>query len=198
MANPRTIGQLLAEIATLYPLMFNVTPEMSAVWSMYLRDIDDELLVNALRHYVATSKDNYPPSVPALRLAASALRRLAAGVPTAFEAWENLTQVGERSRVTNEYTPEGLQIIERYRVEFRHPLVEKVARQLGWPRSFPDAANLMADRAHFLKAYDSAVDQAAGADRELPEVLAYIERVSTQPALPGIGDLVKKLEASHD
>ncbi len=197
MANPQTIGQVLAEIAVLYPLLFQITPESTAIWSRYLADIPDDLLPLALKHAIATAKDKYPPSVGALRDAVADLRRLAAGVPTAYEAWENLLLVGngsDRLRVTSEYDEDGRQIIERTRVQFSHPLVEQVARQMGWPK-FPDPENIMADRAHFLRAYDAALDKLTEQDRELPEVRAWIER-ARQPALPGVGELTKKLEAT--
>jgi len=195
MANPRTISQILAEITVLYPLMFSVTPEMTATWSAYLRDLPDDLLVMALHHYVGTAKDNYPPSVPALRRAAADLKRLAAGVPTQYEAWENLLAVGNggyRVRITTDYDEDGRQIIQHYKIEFAHPLIEQVAKQMGWPK-FPSHDDVEIDRAHFLKAYDAAVTKLTTADMELPEVRAFIEQ-SRQPALM-IGELARQLEA---
>lgn len=185
MANSRTIAQVLAEITVLYPLMFTPTPEQTTIWSMYLRDLDDELLLNALHHYVATAKDNYPPSVPALRRAASDLKRQAAGVPTAFEAWENLLEVGDghyRTRIADECSEDGRILIEHIKVDFSHPLVKQVASQLGWPR-FPNQADINIDRAHFFKAYESAVGKITDEERELPDVRAYLEKIK-QPALP--------------
>lgn len=195
MANTQTIMQVLAEIRILYPMMFDVNEERAAVWSLYLRDLPDDLLLAALKHYVATAKDNYPPSVPALRHAAAQLQRKAAGVPTAFEAWEDLLEVGDgkpRSRISDQLDETGRPIIEHVTRSFRHPLVETVARQLGWPK-FP-GDNPEADRAHFVKAYDAAVNKAMDEERELPEVRAWIEQ-SRGKALPGVSDLTARLTA---
>jgi hypothetical protein len=162
---------------------------------MYLRDLDDDLLINAVRHYVATAKDNYPPSVPALRKAASDLKRLAANVPTAFEAWENLREVGNgepKRHATGEQDESGRWLIDLVPVSFCHPLVETVARQLGWPK-FPSHDDVEIDRAHFFKAYDAAITKLTDDDRELPSVTAYID-TARQAALPGMAGLVKKLE----
>jgi hypothetical protein len=178
MASPETIKLVLAEIASLYPQLFHPEEGHASVWARYLRDLPDELLVNALRHYVATAPDNYPPSVPALRRAASDLKRLAAGVPTAYEAWQNLLAVGDGSQrpcLTGEYHEDGGSVIAYVAVPFCHPLVEQVARQLGWPK-FPNPASLETDRAHFLKAYEAAVNKLTDRDRELPEVKAFVER----------------------
>ena len=195
MANSRTIAQVLAEISVLYPLMFQPTPEMTQVLNLYLRDLDDELLINALHHYVATAKDNYPPSVPALRKAASDLKRLAAGVPTAFEAWKEVCNMPadmeryatkeETKEIINrgmpEKTDDGIEISYKIICHWPHPLVEQIARQLGWPK-FPTHEEIEIDRAHFFKAYDSAIGKLTDEDRELPEVRAFIEKIK-QPAL---------------
>jgi hypothetical protein len=192
MANPRTIAQILAEISTLYPLMFNPTPEQTAIWTMYLRDLDDELLLNALHHYVATARDNYPPSVPALRKACADLKRQAAGVPTAFEAWEELLAMGDGSpirRCTGEYDSDGRMIIERRERNWSNVIVQTVARQMGWP-NFPSHDDKEIDRAHFFKAYESVMAQMMDADRELPQVTKYIE---AQRVTNGIKSLVDTL-----
>ena len=189
MANSRTITQIMAEITVLYPLMFTPTTEQTAIWTMYLRDLDDELLINALHHYVATAKDNYPPSVPALRRAASELRRKAAGVPTAFEAWENLLETGDGSpilKITDEKDGDGRCIIEHIERRYCHPLVEQTARQLGWPK-FPRQEDIEIERAHFFKAYEAGMGKLTEEDRELPEVRAFIEKMK-QPELPSMNE----------
>jgi hypothetical protein len=177
MAKAETIRQILAEITVLYPQMFSPTAEQTAIWSLYLRDLEDELLVNALRRYVSTAKDNYPPSVPALRRCASELKREAAGVPTAYEAWQELKRMGDGSplsRITGEKTAEGRYIIVDVPRAFCHPLVEEVARRLGWP-SFPNSSEEEIDRAHFFKAYESALGKLLEADRDLPEVREFVD-----------------------
>jgi len=187
MATEKTIINLLAEVSVLYPLMVSITPEMTAIWASYLIDIPDDLLKNALRHYVATAKDNYPPTVPALRKASSDLKRSAANVPTSFEAWENLLTMGDGSPVSRVVEENGKFYIEHHERLFSHHIVQTVARQLGWPDSFP-GDNPEADRAHFFKAYDSEIAKMMEQDRELPAVRDFVERQRIE-----VSDEIRKL-----
>jgi hypothetical protein len=179
MASPRTIEQVLAEISCLYPNQFPLTKESSAVWARYLRDMDDELLVNALHHYAATSPDNYPPSVPALRKSGSELKRLAAGIPSAAEAWG---AVMDSFHFTSSNQPKLIQ----------HPLVKETLRCMGGLEVIGRSENNMADRAHFIKLYESIAEKSFRQEQELPEVTKYIEKLGRQ-LLPVEGQERKKL-----
>ncbi len=190
MASANTVGKVLAEIVLCGFPNFNPTPEMTKVWIAYLSDIDDDLLVMALRHHVSTSKSPFAPSIPEIRAAAADLKAKIAGLPTVFEAWEDLLKAKSGVRVT--VTDNNEIIREKY--QFIHPLIEHVARQLGWPKDFP-GDNVMADRAHFFKAWESAVSQGLEQLSELPEVETFIENRRAGKALP-IGNIVKHLEIS--
>lgn len=167
MASPYTVGEVLAEIVLCGFPNFNPTPEMTQVWIAYLSDIDDELLVMALRHHVSTSKSAFAPSIPEIRAAAANLKARIACLPDAFEAWEDVVNAKSGERVWLE----GNTIVKA-EYQFRHPLVKVVAQQLGWPRDF------LADsvtRAHFLKAWDVAVSKVMESNAELPETERFIE-----------------------
>ena len=188
MANANTVGKVLAEIVLCGFPNFSPTPEMTKVWIAYLGDIDDDLLVAALRHHIATSKSPWAPSIPEIRAAATALKAKSVGLPSAFEAWEDLLKA--KSGVHVWVSDENEIIRDRY--QFIHPLIEVVARQLGWPKDFI-GENVMADRAHFFKAWDVAVARALETESELPEVEAFIETRRSGHALP-IGRVAMRLE----
>ena len=175
MANSRTIAQVLGEISVLYPLMFSPTPEMTQVWKLYLRDLDDELLINALHHYVATAKDNYPPSVPGLRKAASDLKRMAANVPSTAEAWGAIMESFQRTS----FDQPAL---------IKNPIVQEAIHCMGGIAEIGRSENSMAERAHFMKIYEGIVGKLTEEDRELPEVKKYIEKIKQPPLLELTGD----------
>lgn len=187
MASANTVGKVLAEIVLCGFPNFNPTPEMTQVWIAYLSDIDDDLLMMALRHHVSTSKSAWAPSIPELRAAAAHLKARVNGLPDAFEAWEDVINAKSGERVWLE----GDTIMrEEYR--WKHPLVKKIAQQLGWPRDF------MTDgvtRAHFLKAWEVAVAKVMESHAEIPEVERYIETKRDGRALP-IGNVMKALEVT--
>ena len=187
MASANTVGKVLAEIVLCGFPNFNPTAEMTKVWIAYLSDIDDDLLVMALRHYVSTSRSEWAPSIPKIREAAAYLKSKINGLPDAFEAWEDVISAKSGIRTW----AEGDTIIqEAYR--FKHPLVKTVAQQLGWPRDF---MNDSVTRAHFLKAWEAASASLQMGNVELPEVERYIESRRNGKALP-IGQVMDKLEAA--
>ncbi len=189
MASATTVGKVLAEIVLCGFPNFNPTKEMTQVWIAYLSDIDDELLVMALRHHVATSKSPFAPSIPEIRAAAAQLKAKAVGLPTAFEAWEDLLKA--KSGVTVRVTDKNEIIREEY--QFLHPLIKQVAQQLGWPKYFI-TDNVMVDRAHFFKAWEVAVAKALETESELPEVTAFVDNRRSGKALP-IGNVAKELRS---
>ena len=162
MATNQTIALLMAEISTLYPALFPVTRETAAIWRSYLEDIPDDLLMNALRHYIATAKDNYPPSVPALRRAAGDLQARAAGLPTSAEAWGAIM---DSFRRTSFHQPELLE----------NPIVKQAIRCMGGLSVIGMSENLPAERARFLQFYDELRDRALSDAAELPQVTAYVD-----------------------
>jgi hypothetical protein len=176
MANKEQVFEILTILAAAYP-RFSLTKETIKVYAKLLQDLDsDELRAAALD---CAAKRDFFPSIHELRSTVVELRKKSNQVPTAFEAWSELLQAGSGSRleiveVKEVETSASKWGIRRNKFVFSHPLIEQVARQLGWPERFP-TTNEMTDRAHFFRAYDRAVDQAMDEEITLPDVKEFIE-----------------------
>lgn len=172
MANKQEVFEVLTMLAAAYP-RYKLVKETIQAYSILLQDLDPEELRTAAMD--CASKRDFYPSVHELRQAVVEIRRQTNRVPTAYEAWSQVLAAGTGSRKVVEEGQEGWIIVEK-KYLFSHPLVEQVARMLGWPASFPGGDTEMADRAHFLKAYDQQARDAMNHEITLPEVRAYIEK----------------------
>lgn len=168
MANIQTISNVLMEIQAAYP-SWKATEDTIKVWTVYLVDMDDALLVAAIRSFISSSDHAFAPSIPEIRKAAAELKRQASGIPTAYEAWEDLLKAGSGTKRKLEGN-----VITTWEYEFRHPLVKAIAQQLGWPIRFPNLENEMADRSHYIKAYDQALTATTKTEMQLPQVTKFI------------------------
>jgi len=197
MATDETIADILTEISDSYP-MFELTESRVKVWKKYLSQYDDDLLRNALEHYINTSTKSFPPSIPELRNAVTELKILIAGIPLPFQAWEDLRNAYPPHKVWfDKIDPETGQsevVVEEKVYTFMHPVVERVAIMLGWPDKFPKSDEIGVDRAHFIKAYEQAIGAAANMDRESPQVREFVleQRQSGVPLI----DLGRDVEKS--
>lgn len=182
MATLSEISKVLTMLAAAYP-RFTLTDDTSEVYARLLEDIPiDKLKAAALE---CATKIDFFPSVHELRNAVNNHARIAQGIPSAYEAWQEVsTARPEYGELTEE---DGQFIIEHHRHQWSHPLVERVARLLGWPDSFP-GDNPSADRAHFFKAYDYTLADACDHNMRLPEVTAYIESARSGPMRLGAGN----------
>ena len=112
-------------------------------------------------------------------------------VPSAAEAWQMVMLAPFDGKVrdfepnTGEDKEERPWIIYIEDYQWTHTLVEKVARNMGWPDRFW-TDSLMSDRSRFMNAYEAEIDRATGEVTSLPEVHAYIAR--------GKGDMKKLLK----
>ncbi len=173
--------QILTVLGAAYP-RFGMTKETIVAYYEFLQDLPADELRMAARD-CAISKDFFP-SVHELRQAVADLRREKLGVPSAFEAWQEVCRRPKDGLSRRVLEGDAGWVIEESDVPWSHPLVERVALQMGWPR-FPDSEETGVDRAHFYKAYDYALGQALKEHIRLPEVAAYIGNHSD---LPKIGD----------
>lgn len=171
MASENDILQILTMLAAVYP-RFTLSKETVAAYAILLEDLDADELRAAAKD--AATKSQWFPSVHEIRARVVDLRRQANQVPTAYEAWAEVINTGpeKRSQVVER---DGKFYIEESKYVFTHPLVEQVARLMGWPSKFPtNNESLMADRSHFLKAYDQALVEAMDQEITLPEIRDYI------------------------
>ena len=190
MANKQEIFEILTILSAAYP-RFELTKETVTAYTMLLEDLDTESLRAAAKE--CATKRTFFPSVHELRKTVVEMRRKGARIPTSFEAWNEVINAGPGSWKEVDETENGYEIISKnYR--FSHPMVEKVARLLGWPARFP-GDNQMSDRSQFLKAYEQAVYDAMDYEITLPEVREFIESQrhkalvsSSQDEKLGMGD----------
>jgi len=174
MANAETIRRCLVILGAAYP-RFPVPAETASVYAQLLADVDDALLVAAVKHHAATSK--WFPTVAELREAALELRDVADGVPTAEEAW------GEVCEKMRRYPPVPLE--NGWRVpEFSHPLILKAVNVLGGWVELGRSENGIADRAHFFQIYPQLVARRRADVALLPSVRETIARLARQRSLP--------------
>lgn len=176
MADAKAISNLLKEIKAAYP-RFVVEENTVQVWAVYLADLPNDLLMTAIRKFISSASHAFPPSIPEIRQMATQVKAEINDVPSAFEAWDDLLRAGNGWRYESGVNEDdGSTWIEKHPYEFRHPLVETVARRFGWPDRFPSGDDDMADRAHFFKAYENAMNKVMRAETQLPTVTAYIDQ----------------------
>jgi hypothetical protein len=185
MANQIEVSQVVAMLGSAYP-NFAPTKETVSVYYELLKDLPAELLKVSALQCCSEAGRKFAPSVGELRGAAGEIVRKTQSVPSALEAWDevcNAPKSGGHKKITNEYDESGRVIVEYTEYKWSHPLVERTAKYLGFPR-FPDMENIGIDRAHFFKQYEIEVDRLTNTAIELPEVTRYIEagRVSALPA----------------
>jgi len=163
-----------AEICALVALAGSSNPAMQAkdprpivdAWSLMLGDLDPVLAKAAIIKVCRES--DFFPSVARIVAAARELDPGVEKVPTAAEAWE------EVMRLVRDYGP------------YRCPVyscgaLRRAVRAIGW-RQLCMGENVEADRAHFLRLYESMRSRQTET-RELEQVMK----------LAGVGELLKAL-----
>lgn len=174
MATKQTISVVLQTIKAAYP-RFEVIAETVSVWASFVADMTDDLLLAAIARFISSSDHAFPPSIPEIRSQATEIKREIAGIPSAFEAWSELLTAPLPRPAGSVYRlfREGNYVDEDV-YTWPHDIVGVVARRLGWPTRFPSGENEMADRAHFVKAYDAEVGKLLQAETQIPLVTQYI------------------------
>jgi len=137
MATFETITRVLAVASAAYP-NFDLKPETVRVYLKLLADLPDELLEEASLAHIAQSA--FFPTIAELRSSAGEILDQRDPIPTGLEAW---SEVEDQIRAVG-YTGQP---------RFAHPLTEKLVNSMGW-RNLCRSENLVADRAHFLAAYE--------------------------------------------
>ncbi|MEN4013960.1 MAG: replicative helicase loader/inhibitor [Bellilinea sp.] len=137
MATFETITRVLAVASAAYP-NFDLKPETVRVYLKLLADLPDELLEEASLAHIAQSA--FFPTIAELRTSACEILDRRDPIPTGLEAW---SEVEDQIRDIG-YTGQP---------RFAHPLTDKLVNSMGW-RNLCHSENLVADRAHFLAAYE--------------------------------------------
>lgn len=170
MATKDEVVKILAILGAAYP-NFRMAAETPAAYYEFLNDLPGEELLLAAR--VCANSGTFFPSVHELRRAVGELRTGRAGVPSPYEAWQEVTQRPKDGKGKRLLSENGGWVIETWDIPWSHPLVERVAYQMGWP-DFPISDEIGVDRAHFLRAYEQVVERAGRDGLQPPEVVAYL------------------------
>ena len=172
MSNLIEFTEIFMVLAAAYP-RFVPGNQTIEVYYELLKDLDTNLLKNAALQ--CANSGEWFPSVHELRAAAADLVRQQNQIPSAYEAWEEVYNHPRDNILSELRIEDGRYYIDHREVHWSHPIVENVARQLGWP-NFPGAEDdIVGDRAHFFKAYAYAIDKAVRDFAMLPQVRNYIE-----------------------
>jgi len=150
--------KVLATLAAGYP-NFTLREETVRVYAEMLADIDADILRSASAKCLADCK--WFPTIAELRQAATELSRprLRAGA----EAWGDV--LAEVRRVGSYGAP-----------QFADPAVARVVAGMGWT-NICMSEEQMADRAHFIKAYEQTARREEEDARQLPAVRELAARL---------------------
>lgn len=191
MASRKTIAEIIAIISSAYP-RFSVDQSTVDVWISFVADIPDDLLKASVCRFISSADHPFPPSIPEIRAQATDIRREVVGVPTAFEAWEEV--INMPAPRTTRLMRDGVWV-EPEDAVWKNEVVGIVAARLGWPKRFPTGSDEMADRAHFVKAYESEVRKRLQTETQVPLVTKYIEQEKSKRLLDVTGEMKKLTEA---
>lgn len=181
MATEKEVAQIVAVIAAAYP-NFKVTPQTVEVYYKTLADISADELQAATMQSIAEAGRQFAPSVGELRGAVLELRKSVVGVPSSYQAWQEvITQIRDNGG-------------DFGKPVWSNPLVEAAVKAIGW-RELRMSENQTADRARFLQAYEQLSERAARDEIALPQVRGYIEQAQKKNAALEVKKLSKLLEA---
>jgi len=144
--------KLLAVLKATYPRFYtnmkaDETEVIVSVWSEMLSDIDDNIATVALKRLIATNK--FPPTIAELLESVRAVKYIP--LPDAGQAWEEINQA-----ISNFGYYRG----EEAMASFSCDTTRQVVKRMGW-RELCSAPleHEMANRAHFLKMWDSMTER---------------------------------------
>ena len=142
MATQIEILRVLKILGELYPA-FQLSSSAVEVYVQLLADIPGPVLEQAALEHIGRS--TFFPAIAELRSAAFDILESANPTPTDYEAWAEVQ--AEIRRVGHCGQP-----------SFKNPLVKQVVDQLGW-RYLCLSENPVADRAHFVQAYQALAER---------------------------------------
>ena len=168
MASEIEILKVLKILEDVYP-NYCLSSSAVEVYVKLLVDIPGDLLEHAALEHI--SRSTFFPTIAELRTAAFDIIDTVNIIPTDYEAWAVVQ--AEIRRVGYAGQP-----------DFIHILVAKAVEMLGW-RYLCLSENPVADRAHFVQAYQGLRENARRDARRLQRVQRYIaaRQASNQPQL---------------
>lgn len=163
MATKQEVAALITLMEELYTHREKLSDGAVMLYQQALSDIPFDVLETAVKDHVTTSK--WFPSIAELR--EKAMSYSVPQIPTAMEGWGEVQKEIRRTGYLGKPT-------------FSNPVTARVVDALGW-KYLCLSEDSMADRAHFLKAYEQV------AARETREVIM----------LPEVRELAKRLTAGN-
>lgn len=170
MAKYETVAKLMTAMSANY-VNYKLTKEAIAFNTKILSDIPDDIL-EAATIDICSRPGAFFPSVGDWRKVALDIKLNKSGIPSEFEAWEELLSMigsGPKRKIKGQ-DENGNWIIEDIpEAQWKNKIAERVAEMLGWP-DFPDQGNLSYDRHVFMEAYKDQCQKIDLDQRTLPDV----------------------------
>ncbi len=198
MAKLTDIANVMAALKAYYPNYTPEDPQQTAVMLMQiLGDLPVENLQAAVVQLCAEPRQ-FAPSAGEIRQTALRINARAAGIPESWQAFEEVSKMPGHMTKRELIVEDGQNVILERRLKFSHPLVESVARMMGWPDTFPTDLPA-ADRSQFIKAYEAEFTRALGDAGRLKLVSDYIDkrRQVSGNSLALTAGITKQLEARN-
>jgi hypothetical protein len=172
MAKYETVAKLMTAMSANY-VNYKLTKEAIAFNTKILSDIPDDIL-EAATIDICSRPGAFFPSVGDWRQKALDIKFNKSGIPSAYEAWEELrSMIGKtQSRIdfTGEQDEEGRWYTREIPgKQWENKIAERVAMQLGWPE-FPNGESMSYERHAFIEAYEDACRRIDYDARTLPDV----------------------------
>lgn len=199
MATDAQIVAIVTLLEEAYPQRQALQGTTVALYRRLLADLDGNMLLAAAHQHIADSK--WFPTVAELREGALALSASSAGIPTAMEAWgEVVKALNPRLVYHHCETGKAIESAEVYEAHrqtcrecgWRHetpafsvPLIEQAVNHLGGLKRLARSDNEVADRAHFMRAYDQLAARETKEQKMLPEVRQQVAALAHQLSAGG-------------
>jgi len=170
MASPEEIEKVVTMLCVAFP-HFKPHQDTFEVYGTLLEDIPGDTLKLAAMECATNGK--FFPTVHELRAAAVNLSKRSNAVPSSAEAWQEMLDAPADGIVSTIRKEADGWHIDNRPYQFSHALVEKVARNMGWPHKFWTDF-LVADRSRFLQAYEEQMRTSTSDALSLPVVREYV------------------------
>jgi hypothetical protein len=161
--------RVLKILGDVYP-SYQLSSSAIEVYVRLLADIPGLVLEQAALDHI--SRSTFFPSIAELRSAAFSIIDASDPVPTEYEAWSEVQ--AEIHRVGHCLPP-----------QFENPITSQVVEQLGWCYLCL-SENPVADRAHFVQAYQALAERQRNSAHRLQIVTEFIAglKSASHPKLP--------------
>ena len=161
--NELEFGKALAVLEDAYP-RYTLEPRVVRTYYAILGDLDSDLL-KAATLQIASEARPFFPAPGEIRQCAFDLVDRQAGIPTAWDAW---------AEVSKRFGTHGHARLP----EFSHPLIKSAVDGVGGWRELCMSTNAVADRARFAQAYETLAKRGRAQARMLPEVHEVVKRLA--------------------